>query len=73
MDELAFPDNPNEQDRNHCIIIRGDGWQIDTFPIPSVQTLVWHDGDGRPSYEGCLSGDQQVTRVKEDRNAYNPQ
>lgn len=37
-----------------CIIVRGDGWQKDTLPAPLIPTNVWHNGYGRPSYEGCV-------------------
>jgi len=37
-----------------CIIIRGENWQKDTLPAELVPTPVWHDGSGRPSYEGGI-------------------
>ncbi len=37
-----------------CIIVRGNGWQKDTFPSPVVATGLRHPSDGRPSYEGCV-------------------
>lgn len=44
-----------QQTQFRCIIIRGDGWQKDTLPSPRVATPLWHDGAGRPSYEGCVA------------------
>ncbi len=46
-----------------CIIIRGEGWQIDTLPLPRVPTGVSHDGSGRPSYESCLESAQMGSSV----------
>ncbi len=38
-------------DRYRCIIVRSEGWQIDTLPGDYIQTnLVW-SGSGRPSWE----------------------
>ncbi len=54
FNELVYPDDPSLQDRYQCIIIRGDGWQKDTLPADFVLTGLWHDGSGRPSYEGCV-------------------
>ncbi len=48
-------DNPGDQSYNRCIIIRGNGWQKDCLPSPTIYTGLWHDGNGRPSYEGCVS------------------
>ena len=39
-----------------CIIIRGEGWQIDTLPLPPVRTQLLSGGGGRPSFEGCVVG-----------------
>ncbi len=51
--ERIYPDGDGV--RNHgCIIVRGDGWQKDTLPADLVPTGLWHDGNGRPSYEGCV-------------------
>jgi hypothetical protein len=44
----------NEQDYNRCIIVRGDGWQKDTLPAPTIPTGLIEDGGGRPSYEDCF-------------------
>lgn len=45
-----------------CIIIRGPGWQKDTFPDAVIPTgLQWNGGlagSGRPSYENCVQGAQ---------------
>ena len=38
-----------------CIIIRGTGWAKDTLPAPRVRTGLNHGGNGRPSYENCVS------------------
>jgi prepilin-type N-terminal cleavage/methylation domain-containing protein len=38
-----------------CIIVRGDGWQKDTFPAPVLATGLINPGEGRPSYENCVS------------------
>ena len=48
---------PEGTDFNHlnCIIIRGEGWQIDTLPLPRIETNIFHNGDGRPSHERCIS------------------
>jgi hypothetical protein len=48
--------DPNLQDQYRCIIVRGDGWQKDTLPTPRVRTGLFHDGEGRPSYEDCVGG-----------------
>jgi hypothetical protein len=40
-----------------CIIIRGEGWQIDTLPVPPVPTGLWQTRSGRPSYEDCISSE----------------
>ena len=37
-----------------CIIVRGDGWQKDTFPADLLETGLNWGGGGRPSYEGCV-------------------
>ena len=42
------------QQRYTCIIVRGENWQKDTLPVAPVETLLWHSGDGRPSYEGGI-------------------
>ena len=40
--EIVFPDDPEEQHRLTCIIVRGDGWQIDTLPADQIATgLFW--------------------------------
>lgn len=50
-------DNDSLNDRYQCIIVRGDGWQKDTFPAELVETGLEWDGDGRPSYEKCVESD----------------
>ena len=37
-----------------CIIVRGNGWAKDTMPAALVCTNILYNGDGRPSYEGCV-------------------
>jgi hypothetical protein len=37
-----------------CIIVRGPGWQKDTLPAIPICTKLYHAGNGRPSYEGCV-------------------
>ncbi len=55
-----FPDSDtvstNEQlnDQYRCIIVRGDGWQKDTFPAELIKTGLNYTGAGRPSYEKCV-------------------
>ena len=51
---LVFPTNHTYQKYYGCVIIRGEGWQIDTLPAPPVETDVYWAGGGRPSYEGCI-------------------
>lgn len=51
---LVFPDDDGIQNRFRCIIIRGEGWQIDTLPDQRIPTNL-ASGFGRPSYEDCLS------------------
>lgn len=51
----------NEQlnDQYRCIIVRGDGWQKDTFPAELIVTGLQHPGgSGRPSYERCVEPGQ---------------
>lgn len=45
--EVVFPDDPEEQNRTACIIIRGEGWQIDTLPAELIPTGLFWDGSGR--------------------------
>lgn len=51
--ETVFED-PNDQVANRCIIIRGDGWQKDTLPAPTIETGLIFSGDGRSAYEDCV-------------------
>ena len=37
-----------------CITVRGEGWQKDTLPAPTIWTGLRSPGGGRPSYEGCV-------------------
>ncbi len=39
-----------------CVIIHGEGWQVDTLPAATVPTGLIYDGYGRPSWEHCLEG-----------------
>ena len=55
--ELVFPDDPDKQDRSVCIIVRGDGWQVDTLPDEPIPTGMWWDGTDRVSYDGCVRND----------------
>jgi prepilin-type N-terminal cleavage/methylation domain-containing protein len=54
----SYPTDPNGTPGSwtyyRCIIVRGDGWQKDTLPAALVPTGLYHDGQGRPSYEGCI-------------------
>ena len=52
--EVVFED-PDDQVYNHCIIVRGPGWQKDTLPAATIATGVYYGGEGRPSYDGCVS------------------
>ena len=38
-----------------CVIIRGPGWQKDTLPAPMIETDLWHPGQQRGSFAGCIS------------------
>lgn len=37
-----------------CIIVRGPGWAKDTMPADVLFTGLRWNGEGRPSYEGCV-------------------
>ena len=52
--EVVFED-PDQQQTNRCVIVRGPGWQKDTMPSATIPTGLWHNGDGRPSYDDCVS------------------
>lgn len=52
--ELVFPDDASLQNTFRCVIIRGDRWQLDTLPVPSVYIGLYMDMSGRTSFEGCL-------------------
>ncbi len=45
-----------EQDQHRCVLIRGPGWQKDTYPAEPVETNLMSAGGGRPSDEGCPGG-----------------
>ena len=55
--ELDRPFSTNEQlnDQYRCIIVRGDGWQKDTFPAELIVTGLEYGEAGRPSYEKCVT------------------
>ncbi|MBI4716411.1 MAG: hypothetical protein HY763_01275 [Planctomycetes bacterium] len=36
-----------------CVIVRGDGWQKDTLPAPSIPVGTYWVSGGRASFEGC--------------------
>ena len=55
--ESIFED-PLQNRGSACIIVRGDGWQKDTLPAGFIRTGLKHRGDGRPSYENCVSNSQ---------------
>lgn len=54
----SYPNNtngePGDFESNMCIIVRGEGWAKDTLPSDLLATGLNHNGDGRPSYEGCV-------------------
>ncbi len=52
--EQIFTD-PDEQTQFRCIIVRGPGWQKDCLPQPYIPTGLMWGGQGRPSYEGCVT------------------
>jgi len=43
-----------DYDQYRCIIVRGEGWQIDTLPGEFIQTNLQWSGEGRPSWEGGI-------------------
>lgn len=55
----GFPCEQTDQEHTlnllTCIIVRGDDWQKDTLPADLICTPFFHSGDGRPSYENCVS------------------
>ncbi|HNQ24451.1 MAG TPA: hypothetical protein PKK06_15300, partial [Phycisphaerae bacterium] len=52
--EKVFSENA-KQTSMRCVIVRGPGWQKDTCPAEDLLTTLWHTGDGRPSYEDCVT------------------
>jgi len=52
-----IPDNDTLNELYRCIIVRGDGWQKDTFPAELITTGLYWGGGGRPSYEKCVKSD----------------
>jgi len=51
--EVVFKD-PEQQNQMRCVVVRGNGWQKDCLPANDIPTPLWHSGQGRPSYEGCV-------------------
>lgn len=47
--------DPQEQSQYQCVIVRGAGWQKDTLPQKPIETGLLYPGNGRPSYEDCVS------------------
>lgn len=47
-------DDPAQQESLRCVIIRGPGWQKDTYPAPDIPTGQFFYDQGRPSYEQCV-------------------
>ncbi|MCH8147848.1 MAG: hypothetical protein IH987_07620 [Planctomycetes bacterium] len=45
--EVVYPDDPNLQQNRTCIIVRGDGWQLDTLPAEPIPTGYSWNGSGR--------------------------
>ena len=55
-------DQSGSFEQYRCIIVRGPGWQKDTLPAPFICTGLLWGGNGRPSYENCVSpGDGAVS------------
>jgi prepilin-type N-terminal cleavage/methylation domain-containing protein len=55
-----YPGDPPDTNDNYnlsyqCIIVRGDGWQKDTFPAELIRTGLENTAVGRPSYEKCVT------------------
>jgi len=54
----SYPPAAGGQETNYtywrCVIVRGPNWAKDCLPSPVIETPLQHDGDGRPSYEGCV-------------------
>jgi prepilin-type N-terminal cleavage/methylation domain-containing protein len=53
----GFQDPDQGFETLRCIIVRGDGWQKDTLPAPTIWTGLLSPSAGRPSYEGCVFTD----------------
>ncbi len=51
----GFEDPNDGFDNLKCIIVRGVGWQKDTLPAELLPTNLMSPGEGRPSYEGCVT------------------
>lgn len=60
-------DNDFLNEMYKCVIVRGDGWQKDTFPAELIPTGKHWSGGGRPSYEFCVqSSDEMRTPPTEE-------
>lgn len=51
--ELIFP-TEEENEAKRCVVIRGQGWQKDTYPAEPIETGLMAAGGGRPSLDGCV-------------------
>lgn len=55
------PASPGElADIYQCIIVRGPGWQKDTLPAPLINTNLYHPGNTRGSFGGCIASEDGV-------------
>ena len=52
--EIIFEDEELQESRR-CVIVRGPGWQKDTYPAEPIETGLQVPGGGRPSLDGCVS------------------
>ncbi len=52
--EILYSDE-EEQEQRRCVIIRGQGWQKDTYPAEPIETGLRAPGSGRPSLDGCAT------------------
>jgi type II secretory pathway pseudopilin PulG len=55
MGEGPVPTDEAGFEQYRCIIVRGDGWQKDTMPANLIETDLIAGGNGRPSYEDCVT------------------
>lgn len=54
--EIVFEDE-EAQEQHRCVLIRGQGWQKDTYPAEPIETGLRSPGGGRPSLDGCAQPD----------------